>query len=180
MKGFIFSEFTELVEQEFGFAFLDEMIEATQPDSGGVYTSIGTYSHEEMVKMVVYISEQKDIPVPDLLKIFGHFLFKRFHAQFPQFFEKSTNMTDFLSRIDGIIHVEVEKLYEGAKTPKILTKEIDKNTLEVKYASSRKLAPFALGMLEASADHFGEKVDIEVLPIKEDGSETKFIIRKQS
>ena len=177
MKGFIFSEFTEMVEQEFGFAFLDEMIESTKPQSGGVYTSIGTYSHEEMVKMVVYISEQKGIPVPDLLKIFGHFLFKRFHAQFPQFFEQSESMTDFLSRIDGIIHVEVEKLYEGAKTPKIIAREIDKNTLEVVYESPRKLAHFALGMLEASAEHFGEKVEIEMQPVNEDGSETKFIIR---
>lgn len=178
MKGFIFSEFIEMVEQEFGFAFLDEMIVATKPESEGIYTSIGTYSHHELMKMVVYISEQKDIPVPDLLKAFGHFLFKRFHAQFPQFFSESETMYDFLNKIDSIIHVEVEKLYEGAKTPKVLAKSLQGEEIEVTYKSPRKLSEFALGMLEAAAKHFKEDVSIQKELIKEDGSEVKFIIKQ--
>jgi hypothetical protein len=43
MKGIVFTEFLEMVEQEFGYNMVDEMIENTDLDSKGVYTSIVIY-----------------------------------------------------------------------------------------------------------------------------------------
>ena len=61
MKGFIFSEFLELVEDRFGYSFIEEMINETSSD--GIYTSVSSYPVEELVEMVLYISEKKMFPL---------------------------------------------------------------------------------------------------------------------
>jgi len=44
MKGIVFTEFLELVENKFGLEMLDAIIEASNLESEGVYTRIGTYN----------------------------------------------------------------------------------------------------------------------------------------
>ncbi|MBT6440017.1 MAG: hypothetical protein HOK72_09965, partial [Flavobacteriales bacterium] len=52
MKGVVFTEFLELVEKEFGLEIVQRIIDECDLATGGVYTSVGTYSHKEMFKMV--------------------------------------------------------------------------------------------------------------------------------
>jgi len=177
MKGFIFSEFLELAEEKFGYAFVDNMVEETS--SSGVYTSISTYQVEELVEMVVYISRKKNIPVPDLLIAFGHFLFPRFVKSFPLFFDENQHLFGFLGILHEIIHVEVQKLYPGALTPKVILSD-EGERLVLSYESPRKLAFFAKGMLEAAIKHFNEDIEIEMVMVNEDGSKVDFNLLKKS
>ncbi|PLX00500.1 MAG: hypothetical protein C0593_00780 [Marinilabiliales bacterium] len=177
MKGFIFSEFLELAEEKFGYAFVDKMVEETS--SSGVYTSISTYQVEELVEMVVYISKEKNIPVPDLLVAFGHFLFPRFVKSFPLFFDENQHLFGFLGILHEIIHVEVQKLYPGALTPTVVLSD-NGEKMVLSYESPRKLAYFAKGMLEAAIVYFNEDVKVEMVMLKEDGSKVDFNLIKQS
>lgn len=174
MKGFIFSEFLELVEDRFGYHFVDEMINETSSD--GVYTSVSTYPVEELVEMVQYISNQKGISVPDLLVLFGHFLFPRFVLSFPAFFDAGESLYDFLGKLHGIIHVEVQKLYPGANTPTVTLHENVDGSATLVYTSPRKLAWFAKGMLEAAVDHYSVPLDVEMQMKNPDGSDVVFIL----
>ncbi|MGF1754528.1 heme NO-binding domain-containing protein, partial [Vibrio makurazakiensis] len=47
MKGIIFTEFLELVEQKFGLDMLNEVLKLS--GDGGVYTSVGSYDHRKLV-----------------------------------------------------------------------------------------------------------------------------------
>ena len=78
MKGVIFTEFPGFIEQSFGLPMADHLITATKPESGGAYTSVGTYDAHELVAMVVELGKETDTPVPDLIKAFGAHLFKHF------------------------------------------------------------------------------------------------------
>ena len=49
MKGVIFTEFLGFIESQFGLPMVDHLITSTNPDSGGSYTSVGTYSANESV-----------------------------------------------------------------------------------------------------------------------------------
>lgn len=53
MKGIVFSEFMDLVEESFGLEMIDELIEQSDLPSGGSYTAVGTYPHGEMLTLVV-------------------------------------------------------------------------------------------------------------------------------
>ncbi len=89
MKGVVFTEFMELVEDKFSFETADKIVEGSDLASGGAYTSLGTYDHEELLKMVTLLSEMSDAPIPDLVRTFGLHLANRFAAAFPQFFENT-------------------------------------------------------------------------------------------
>ncbi|MEM0912514.1 MAG: heme NO-binding domain-containing protein, partial [Pseudomonadota bacterium] len=53
MKGIVFDEFTEMVEEVFGDDMLDDILDenADKLSSGGAYTSVGTYDHNDLVTL---------------------------------------------------------------------------------------------------------------------------------
>ena len=53
MKGLVFSQFTDMVEERFGPDLLERIISSCNLPSGGVYSSLGTYDFEEMAALVM-------------------------------------------------------------------------------------------------------------------------------
>jgi len=178
MKGIVFTEFLDMVEQEFGYEVVDELIESTDLPSNGIYTSIGTYHHSEIVALLTGLSEKVNIDAGVLLKSFGKYLFKTFLASYPQFFEACDNAFAFLESIDTHIHVEVQKLYPSATLPKFTTTVDDQGQMCMIYESERRMAALAEGLIESSLQHYGETCDMDTKYLKEDGSEVQFTITR--
>tara|TARA_B100000809_G_C15130036_1_gene527983 strand:+ start:450 stop:998 length:549 start_codon:yes stop_codon:yes gene_type:complete len=178
MKGVVFTEFFELVEEKFGVITLNEIIENSDlPVSGGSYTSVGTYPHSEMVNLVVELSKVSKIPVGDLLKVYGEYFFNMATVSYPHFFEKMTNSLDFLETVENHIHVEVLKLYSDAELPAFKTERVTENTLIMDYLSERKLSDFAEGLILGCSNFFKDKLNItKTLLGAKDGSEVRFLI----
>lgn len=114
MKGIIFTEFFEMVEQKFDYSMVDKLLTDTTLPSEGIYTAIGTYSHTEMATLVVKFSQETTIPVPNLLRVFGQYLFKTFNLSYSHIIENAPDAFTFLKSIPNYIHVEVKKLYPDA------------------------------------------------------------------
>jgi len=76
MKGIVFTEFLELVENKFGLEMLDAIIEASNLESEGVYTRIGTYNFSEMLSLLTNLSERTSISIDDLLLVYGEHFFQ--------------------------------------------------------------------------------------------------------
>jgi hypothetical protein len=160
MKGVVFTEFLEMAEDRFSLGVVDSVLRATAPASGGVYTSVGTYPVEELVGLLVQLSEQTRVPVPVLLKEFGGHLLRRFVQWYPEFFADARSSFDVLQNVEGHIHVEVRKLYPDAELPTFECNNEGDSTLLVTYRSPRRLADLAEGLMQACAEHFGEQVSI--------------------
>lgn len=160
MKGIVFTEFMKMVEETWDIDLVDDLIAAVQPKSGGAYTTVASYDHEELVSYVVELSKIKGIGVDKLVFTFGHYLSKVFSSKFPQFFEEANDLFSFLKKIDNHIHVEVRKLYPDAELPKFTYKEVDENTMHLYYKSSRNFSDLAHGLIMGSAEYFGEKINI--------------------
>jgi len=178
MKGVVFTEFLDMVEQEFGYETVDHIIESSTLESGGIYTAVGTYEHSEMVQLVTHLHKKTEIEVPNLLKAFGKYLFGTFEKNYGGFFDKATDSFTFLESIENYIHVEVRKLYPDAELPKFESKIISDNVLELTYYSERRMSDFAEGLIEKTLEHYKEEATISKELIKEDGSVVKFIIQK--
>jgi hypothetical protein len=160
MKGIVFSEFLELVESQFGLALADQIIQTSASSTDGAYTSVGTYDHHELLRMVSALSAATNVPPNELVKSFGKRLFGRFFAGFPVFFENATSAFEFLSSVDGYIHVEVRKLYPDAELPRFESKILSPSRMEMIYTSKRPLADLAEGLISGCADHFHEPMTI--------------------
>lgn len=52
MKGIVFRSFFDMVEENFGFETVDKLLNSTQLESDGAYTTVGNYDHHELVALV--------------------------------------------------------------------------------------------------------------------------------
>lgn len=182
MKGVIFDEFVNLVETAFGEEMLDSLIEdnIAQLPSGGSYTSVGTYDTEELLILVTALSERTNTPVPELVKTFGLHLADAFARRFPAFFKQCDSSISFFKTVDEHIHVEVHKLYPDAELPKFTWSQEHDDQLELVYESKRDFSMLAVGLLQGTAKHYGEQIDIKTTPIPSgELTRVKFNITRQ-
>ncbi|MDT7513665.1 heme NO-binding domain-containing protein [Rhodoferax mekongensis] len=159
MKGMVFTEFLEMVEDKFSADMVDDIIDDSAPPSGGAYTAVGTYDHNELVGMVVALSQRSGLPVPALVHAFGVHLFGRFHALYPAFFGGITSAVDFLYGIESVIHTEVRKLYPDAQLPSFDCERLP-DGLNMLYASPRHFGDLAEGLIAGAVAHFGDPVNV--------------------
>ena len=161
MKGMVFTEFIDMVEDKFGLEVVDEIISSSDLKTGGVFTAVGTYDHTELVKLVVKLSEKINVPVPDLLRTYGQELFKVFVKKYGDLFTRYNNTLDFLEGVDQHIHVEVSKLYPDAELPKLVFNRTSEHSITLFYESKRRLSDFGIGLINGCAEYFKEKVIID-------------------
>ena len=179
MKGIVFSEFVEMVETQFGVTVADHVLTQAELASGGAYTSVGSYDHVEMLNMVTVLSQKTGIPVPNLARAFGAYLFKRFTVMYPSLFVGLDNALDMLMRIDGYIHMEVRKLYNDAELPRIFCETSEDGSVVLTYRSARPFADLAEGLIQGCIDHFNEKIEItRQRDEATDGRHAVFVLRR--
>lgn len=176
MKGIIFTEFLEMVEETFGLESVDTIIEGASLPSEGAYTAVGTYDFNEMVQLLTALSTKTEIPVGDLLFEFGQYLFNSLVKIHPEVISAYTNPLGLLYSIEDHIHVQVKKLYPDAELPTFKVLEKTKDKMELVYASSRGLYRLAHGLMTKTFEHFGTHAKISCKLLKEDGTEVLFSI----
>jgi hypothetical protein len=162
MKGIVFTELIDFIERHTSVAIAESIIDETELESGGAFTSVGNYPHSEAVKLVVSASERLDTPVADLMRQFGKELFATLLNSHPQFIDVNTkNAFAFLAKVQNHIHVEVAKLYADADLPVIQT-SLDEDKMIVRYESHRPFAMLAMGLIEGCCAHFDDTLVVEL------------------
>lgn len=161
MKGIVFTELLEMVEDKFGFDMAESIIEQANLPHDGMYVASGTYPHQELVSIVVALSKASELPVPTLLNVYGKHLFGRLISMYPVFAEGKNNPLEFINSVHDIIHVEVRKLYPDAELPDFKTISFNDNELVIDYISHRQMEEFAVGLMEGCAAHYQQEIDIQ-------------------
>lgn len=149
MKGIVFTEFLEMVEQEIDLEMVDQLIESSAVASKGIYTAVGTYPHTELRELITQLSLKTNTPPAVLLKKFGRHLFPRFAKAYPSFFKDLHSTFGFLECLDSYIHVEVRKLYPDAELP-VFTPRLVGENMHLVYSSPRCMADFAEGLMRGA------------------------------
>lgn len=178
MKGIIFTEFLDLVEDKFGLETVDEIIENSNLPSEGVYTSIGTYSFSEMLQLLQNLSKKTAISIDNLLLVYAEHFFSVIENSYPGLLATYKDPIEMISSIEDHIHVEVRKIYPDAELPTFIVEEKTTNSLTLIYKSSRAMHHFGLGLMNKTFEHFNATASIVLEKIKEDGTEVKFLINK--
>ncbi|MEW6446082.1 MAG: heme NO-binding domain-containing protein [Pseudomonadota bacterium] len=160
MKGIVFSEFIEMVEERFSPEIADRIIEAAHLPSGGAYTAVGTYDHGEMLALITELARETGLPASDLVREYGRHLFHRFVKLYPGFFENVPTAFDFLDSIENHVHLEVRKLYEDVELPTFDTPEREERRMVMIYESKRPFAALAEGLILGCIEHYGEPISL--------------------
>ncbi len=178
MKGIIFTEFLELVEEKFGLEMVDTIISESNLESEGVYTAIGTYEFSEMLQLITHLSKNTDIAVDDLLLVYAEHLFAVLIKSYPNLVEHYKNPMDLLASIENHIHVEVRKIYPDAELPSFKLEERTDDKMILVYKSERALYMLGKGLMLETFKLFNVPVNIDYEKINEEGTEVRFFINK--
>jgi len=162
MKGIVFTEFFEMVEEKLGFELVDRLLEQTELATGGSYTTIGTYDHKELLALVGNLHRLTGTPVNDLLVTYGQYLFPKIIPIAPETASQFHNCFELLAAVDSIIHVEVQKLYPDAELPKFDVIKQTEKEMQLTYTSCRPFAYLAKGLIMGCAQHYNERVFVEI------------------
>lgn len=176
MKGIVFTEFLDLVEEKFGFEMVDTILNGAELPSNGVYTAVGTYSFAEMVSLLTNLSKETGLEIDELLLVYGEHFFGVVEKSYPGFLKLYTTPIEMLSSIENHIHVEVRKIYPDAELPTFTIVEKTEDSLVMIYNSSRAMHAFGRGLMNKTFDYFNTKATILVEKLKENGTEVKFSI----
>lgn len=178
MKGFIFTEFLELVEEKFGLAMVDKIIQQSDLKSAGIYTSIGTYEFGEMLQLLTHLSENTEIEIDDLLLVYSEHLFVVLTKTYPDLIKSFTNPMDLLSSIENHIHVEVLKIYPDAQLPTFIVEKRTEDKLIMLYKSDRALYTLGKGLMLETFKLFNVPVVVDYEKLNEKGTEVRFFVQK--
>lgn len=179
MKGIVFTEFLEMVEESFGIEVVDAIIKQSQLASEGVYTAVGTYSFSEMQSLLHSLSQSTHIPERDLLYSYGSFFFNSLYKYYRYVFNDYTSAWEMLTAIEDHIHVHVRKIYPDAELPSFQTYQLSNGLYEMVYKSDRCLYMFAKALIEKTFEFFGNNAEIQEQILTPDGSMVRFLISVQ-
>nr|WP_321248234.1 heme NO-binding domain-containing protein [uncultured Psychroserpens sp.] len=178
MKGIVFTEFLELVEEKFGLEMVDHIISNSDLESNGIYTSVGTYSFSEMLQLLQHLSNKTDISIDNLLLVYAEHFFSVIEKSYPGLLATYKDPIEMISSIENHIHVEVRKIYPDAELPTFEIIEKAKDSLIMDYRSSRAMHHFGLGLMNKTFEHFNSTAEITLEKIKADGTHVRFVINK--
>ena len=171
MKGVIFIELLEMVDEAYGPNMTEAIIEKANLPSGGAYTSIGTYEHTEAVALVTARSRSTSTCPKLLLKAFGNRVMSRFELEHNQMFSCVKDLFGFLERVDGYIHTDVRRLYPDATLPKIRARRHGEDQLELTYRSCGQMGDLAEGLLEGAIHHYCDNHTLQRTDNRNEGDE---------
>ncbi len=161
MKGVVFTMFLEMVADRFSEDMVDDIIDDAKPANGGSYTAVGTYSHAEIVELLLALSRRSGIPAGDLLRTFGSHLFGQFAVVYPHFVAGHNSALDFIQNVEHVIHPEVLKLYPDAELPRFEVEHRDEQSLTIRYFSVRHFEDLCEGLIQGCVAHFGDQVTVQ-------------------
>lgn len=159
MKGIVFNLLEEVVVQHHGEDVWDTLLDAA--GLKGNYTSLGSYSDEDMRKLVAAAATALNISPTDVLRWFGRQSMPLLFARYPAFFTPHQTTRGFVVSVNSIIHPEVRKVYPGADVPTFDFALLEDGGLMMGYNSPRRLCALAEGFIEGAADHFHETAQAE-------------------
>lgn len=154
MRGLVFTEFLDFVERFASPDMVENMLEGCDLASGGAYTAVGAYDHNEILEILEFLSAETGHPVPHLLNQFGQGLFRQLALHFPKALKGDETLFDFLERLETLIQGEARKLYPESHLPVFRAHRKSKNLLILKYGSTRPFGDLAHGLISGAIAHF--------------------------
>ena len=159
MKGIIFNVLEDMIVQQCGMAVWNDLLEKHAP-AHRVYVSAKSYEDIELLNIVQDVAARLQLPLQDVVKAFGNFLFQGLADRHANVVERFEDFTALVLGIHQVIHVEVNKLYHDPGLPTIGARVIHPKQIEVSYNSPRKLCYCAEGLLFGAAKYFKQNVTI--------------------
>ena len=154
MKGIIFNSLERFIITHYGEDTLDEIMENCSLDTQDPFVGPGTYPDQDFSKLIQSTIQQLGTSRKAFMVHFGQYTFDELKTRHPNFLVKYDHPKAFLLTVESIIHVEVEKLYNGTYLPTFQYHSPSPQELTITYYSKRKMYDLMEGIINGVAEHF--------------------------
>ncbi len=184
MKGEIFNIFEQFITDNFSADTFDSIHDDAKSKlvTQEPFVGPGTYPDADFFALVVSAVAILKLQLGSAVKAFGKYCFPRLASKVQEHIANVRRPAELLTILDGLIHVEVRKLYAGARPPRFTVLASQGDYIKVRYQSSRKLYDFVEGIIEGAANFYGFEASIVRQLIDADSGTCDFEItfRKRS
>src|SRR5690606_25138495 len=179
MKGVVFTEFLEMVEGSYGLGMVDYILQNSDLDSNGIYTSVGTYDFKELITLFSVLSEKVKIKVDDISYNFGKYFFTSLKNTRPQIFEEHDSPEEFLISIEDHVYKQVKDGHPPVKPQTFTIEKNDQDQMIFVYKSTTGLYMFALGFVEKTFEHYNPSFKVTYKTLSDKGTQVRFTVIKK-
>ena len=158
MKGIIFNITERFIISNHGEEVYEDIISSCKLETKEPFVGPGTYSDNDMLEILKVATQKLNVKIDYLLKELGKYAFGQLAKRYPNFVSPYDDAKTFLLTVDGIIHVEVRKLYQETQLPVFQYSEPSENELIITYYSKRKLYSFMEGLINGVAKYFNVNI----------------------
>ena len=165
MKGVVFTEFLDLVEQRHGLGAVDAMLLAASLPNGGAYTAIGNYDEREIVLLAEALAAQLRRPVDEVLRNYGRHLGTVLVQRFPRAFGNRDSAPAFLASLETSLPEVLQRCSRLEPSDHGTASGGGPRVLQ--YTAGRSLGSLAHGLLEGCLVHCRGCESLRVEPFGE-------------
>jgi len=163
MKGVVFNILESFVCEGWGDEVYETILERCPLHTKEPFVGPGTYPDADLVIIAKATAHHLGLPLNDALRAFGAYSFPVLAGSVRELIADLTTPQALLHAVEGVIHVEVRKLYPEAKPPRFVVRDRPDGTLRLQYYSQRRLCAFLEGLFDGLGEHF----DCDVLATKQ-------------
>jgi Haem-NO-binding len=166
MHGLIFTTFRDFITTQYGPGIATSVHEG-QP----VHVLTEAYADEDFLALVQRACQVTGMEAGDLVREFGVFAGETtFPRLYPAFFAVAGGARPFLLTVEDLIHELVRATIPKATPPQLHVAPLGDDGVQITYSSPRKLCVLLRGLVEGTARHYGEKVEIVETACMHDGA----------
>jgi Haem-NO-binding len=154
MRGIVITEFLDFVARAFPAADPP----TPSPGLGSSLSPVATYPESGLRDLVAQVSRSAQCSEAAVLRDFGSYLFGRFFAIYPVFFEGPVDSLGFLATLHDQVHGDLQRFHPDAELPDLRCERRGSGEFVLDYRSPRALADLAEGLVLGCIEHFGDDV----------------------
>ncbi len=171
MKGIVFNLLESFVCEGWGEDVYEEILDRCPLHTQEPFVGPGTYPDADLVSIASATAKHLGLSLPDALRAFGAYCLPHLVGSVPDLVGDMDTPEKLLLAVDGVIHVEVRKLFPKAHPPQFAVRINPDRTLHLEYRSERKLCAFLEGLFDGLGDHFDRDIRAEKHACMHDGSD---------
>lgn len=157
VHGVIFASFVDYVAARHGSDVASEIL-ADQP----IFLLSESYEDERLLVLINRASELTGTPEAELVYEVGVFTAQQTFARlYPAFFAVAGGTRPFLLSVETFIHELVRATIPNASPPRLHVQPLGDDGVTINYTSSRRLCALLAGLVEGTARHYGEEVEVD-------------------
>jgi hypothetical protein len=156
VHGVIFASFGDYLLARLGPETAAVILDGEPP-----YLLSESYADERLVGLVERAARESGVEERELLRDFGEFTAEQTFARlYPAQFAIAGGTRTFLLGVETYIHELVRATMPSARPPRLTVRESGPDAAEIDYSSPRRLCHLLIGLVEGTARHYGEQVEL--------------------